>query len=65
MDDGGGLEAGRFEVWSDAPIAGPSYRVQTSGLKRAMDVLVAFGHVHLSGVNRGGQAVYRLRPRAV
>ena len=42
MDDGGGLEAGRFEVWSDAPVAGPSYRVQTSGLKRAMDVLVAF-----------------------
>ena len=24
-----------------------------------------YGHVHLSGVNRGGQAVYRLRPRAV
>jgi DNA-binding HxlR family transcriptional regulator len=23
------------------------------------------GHVHLSGVNRGGQAVYRLRPRAM
>ena len=23
------------------------------------------GHVHLSGVNWGGQAEYRLRPRAV
>lgn len=42
MDDGGHIDAGRFEVWSDAPIAGPSYRVQTSALKRLMDVLVSF-----------------------
>ena len=42
MDDGGRLDAGRFEVWSEAPAAGPCYRVQTSGLKRLMDVFVAF-----------------------
>jgi exopolysaccharide production protein ExoY len=42
MDDGGRLDAGRFEVWSEAPAARPCYRVQTSGLKRLMDVLVAF-----------------------
>lgn len=42
MDDGGGLKAGRFEVWSDAPVGESSYPVQTSGLKRLMDVLVAF-----------------------
>jgi len=42
MDDGGRLDAVRFEVWSDAPAAAPCYRVQTSGLKRLMDVVVAF-----------------------
>ncbi|MEY2758804.1 MAG: hypothetical protein RIR33_2582 [Pseudomonadota bacterium] len=42
MEKGGGLNAGRFDVWGDAPPAGTSYRVQTSGLKRAMDVAIAF-----------------------
>jgi exopolysaccharide production protein ExoY len=42
MEKGSGLEAGRFEVWGDAPAAGSTYRVQTSGLKRVMDVAVAF-----------------------
>lgn len=42
MDKGSGFDAGRFEVWSEAPVARTSYRVQTSGLKRLMDVLIAF-----------------------
>ena len=42
MDDGSRLDAGRFEVWSEASAAGASYRVQTSSLKRLMDVFIAF-----------------------
>jgi hypothetical protein len=38
-----------------------SLRDLGSGLIVGQDV----GHVHLSGGNWGGQAVYRLRPRAV
>jgi lipopolysaccharide/colanic/teichoic acid biosynthesis glycosyltransferase len=35
------FDAGRFEVWSEASAAGASYRVQTSSLKRLMDVFIA------------------------
>lgn len=42
MEKGSGLDAGRFEVWSEAPVPKASYRVQTSGLKRLMDVVIAF-----------------------
>lgn len=45
MDKGSGVNATQYEVWGDATVAGPesvaSYRVQTSALKRAMDLAVA------------------------
>ena len=39
MEKGSGFEASRFEVWGDAPASGSSYAIQTSGLKRAMELM--------------------------
>ena len=48
--------------WSGADPPGVVYFY---GDGRGGDFAAEFGHVHRSGVNWGGQAVYQLRPRAV
>jgi len=42
MEKGSGLNASRFAAWDEAPVARTSYRVQTSALKRLLDVAIAF-----------------------
>ena len=41
MKNGSGVEAGRFGAWSGNPPAGEINQVNTSGLKRAMDLVLA------------------------
>lgn len=41
MDKGTGAEAGRFGIWSGADASATSYRIQSSSLKRAMDLAIA------------------------
>jgi exopolysaccharide production protein ExoY len=42
MKHGSGVEAGRFGAWSDAPQSGEIHKVHSSGLKRAVDLIIAF-----------------------
>lgn len=42
MGKGNGMKAGRFDFWSGASASTPSYRIQTSTLKRSMDLAIAF-----------------------
>lgn len=42
MEKGSGIDASRFEAWNALPVSHTSYRVQTSSLKRVMDVAIAF-----------------------
>ncbi len=42
MKNGSGVEAGRFNAWSGTLPAGRAYRVQSSRVKRAMDLAMAF-----------------------
>lgn len=41
MKNGSGVEADRFGVWSGNPPAGQIHQVETSGLKRVMDLVLA------------------------
>ncbi len=41
MGKGNGVKAGRFELWSEAGASNPSYRIQNSTFKRAMDLFIA------------------------
>lgn len=42
MGKGNGVKAGRYGFWSEAGASPPNYRIQTSALKRAMDLAIAF-----------------------
>lgn len=42
MGKGNGVKAGEYGFWSDARAAAAAYPVQTSALKRAMDLAIAF-----------------------
>lgn len=42
MKNGSGVEADRLGVWSGNPPAGEIFRVNSSGVKRAMDLVLAF-----------------------
>jgi Undecaprenyl-phosphate galactose phosphotransferase WbaP len=41
MKNGSGVEAGRFGTWGDASLSTETFKVHTSGLKRAMDLVIA------------------------
>lgn len=42
MKNGSGVGAGRFNAWAGHLAAGDSYRIQSSRVKRAMDLVMAF-----------------------
>jgi len=42
MGKGNGVKAGQYGFWSAAGASAPRYRIQSSALKRAMDLLIAF-----------------------